>query len=94
MIANWSNVTELVRTGSESMLMFVAKLLYPTIFFFAGTLLVLMRKGATAVFAIYFIWGCAKVISQHINFSGYLSLALVLGIVVYCLRLQQLGRLK
>jgi hypothetical protein len=94
MFEHWREVTELVRTGAESPLAFVGKFLYPALMFLAGLLLLFMRKAATFAFGLYLAWGATKVISQNIDFPGYLSLALVLGIVVYCLRLQQAGQLK
>ena len=94
MSAHWHTVIQLVQTGTESSSSILGKLLYPLLLFAAGILLLFMRKAATIAFGVYFAWGCAKIVSENIAFSGYLSLALVLGIIVYCLRLQQSGRLK
>ena len=94
MFEHWREVTELVRTGVESPLAFLSKFLYPALMLLAGLLLLFMRKAATFAFGLYLVWGTTKVVSQNLEFPGYLSLALILGILVYCLRLQQAGRLR
>ena len=94
MHAHWQTVMKLLRIGTEFLLGLIVKLLYPLLFLLAGVLLLFLRKAAILAFGAYFAWGCAKIVSENIAFSGYLSLALVLGIIVYCLRLQQSGRLK
>ncbi len=93
-INHLQEVTELVTTGIQSPIVFIVNLLYPFIFFVAGILLLFMRKSATIAFGLYLSWGIIKVLTQNIDFPGYLSLALVFGIFVYCLRLHQKGSLK
>lgn len=93
-INNWQEVTELVQTGVESPITFIGKLFYPFTMFVAGILLLLMRKSATIAFGLYLAWGIIKVVTQSSSFQAYLSLALVFGVFVYCLRLHQAGRLK
>lgn len=94
MRAHWQDVTQPMRLGVESPAAFLVKLLYPALLFAAGILLLSMRKAAIAAFALYLVWGCGKVVMQGNAFAGYLDLALVSGILVYCLRLRQQGRLR
>jgi hypothetical protein len=93
-INHWQEVKELVNTGIQSPIVFIGDLFYPFIMFTAGILLLFMQKSATIAFGLYLSWGVIKVLSQDIDFPGYLSLALVFGVFVYCLRLHQTGRLK
>jgi hypothetical protein len=92
--AHWSELMELVRTGAESPLGFLFKLVYPFFLLSAGLALFFMRKIAIHFFSIYFAWGVYKIIAQTLDFPGYLSLAMVFGVLVYCLRLKQRGLLR
>ena len=73
MASYWEDATEPVRTGAESSIGFVVKLLYPMILFWAGVLLPFMRKLATLAFGIYLAWGCFRLVTQHIDFPKNLS---------------------
>ena len=55
----------------------------------AGVALLRMRRSAVLWFAAYLLWGGVKVITQTVNFPGYLSLALIAGAWVNCLRLRK-----
>ncbi len=68
---------------------FVTGLLYPFVVFVAGILLLLMRKSAIYAFALYLVWGITKVFLEKGEFQAYSSLAIVFGILVYCLRLNR-----
>lgn len=91
---HWQEFFELVRSGLESPLMFIIKLLYPFFLLSAGLSLFFMRKVAIAFFGIYLVWGIGKIVVNPLNFPGYLSLALVFGVFIYCLRLRQQRLLK
>lgn len=85
---------ELVRTGVESPLMFIVRLLYPFFLLSAGLSLFFMRKVTIVFFGVYLAWGIGKIVVNPLDFPGYLSLALVFGMFIYCLRLGQKRLLK
>lgn len=91
---HWETYVELLSTGTISIFGFVTGLLYPFVVFVAGILLLLMRKSAIYAFALYLVWGITKVFLDKGEFQAYSSLAIVFGILVYCLRLKQMGKLK
>ncbi|WP_457425691.1 hypothetical protein [Roseateles sp. P5_E7] len=91
---HWYGLLELVRTGAESPFGFVFKLVYPFFLLGAGLALLFMRKLAIVLFSIYCAWGVGKIVVQTIDFPGYVSLAMVFGVLVYCFRLQQRGLLR
>jgi hypothetical protein len=91
---HWSELVDLVRRGAESPLAFVWKLVYPFLLLTAGLTLLTLRKVAILFFGAYLAWGIGKIIVHTIDFPGYLSLALVFGVLVYCLRLVKQGILR
>jgi len=90
----WAAFVYLVKIGAVSPFILAAKILYPFFLLLAGLLLFFMRKGAIIIFGLYMAWGVTKSVSQHLNILGHLSLVLVFGIIIYCLRLAQKGLLK
>lgn len=89
MVEKWSVFMELIRTGALAPLPFAAGFVYPFILFIGGVLVLRMRKSAIYFFGTYLALGLYKVLSQNVSFPGYVDLALVFGILVYCLRLRQ-----
>ncbi len=85
---------ELLKTGAESPIAFISKLLYPFLLFMGGLLLFFLRKSAIYFFVAYLLWGVTKIVSNPLTFFSYLSLAIVVGVCVYCLRLRQKNVLK
>jgi len=93
MIEKWSTFVELVRTGALAPVPFAAGFIYPLILFIAGIFLLFMRKAAVLWFALYLLLGLYKVLTQNVSFPGYIDVALIFGVLVYCLRLNQCKQL-
>ena len=91
---SWHEIIELVKTGAESPLSLIGKFLNPFIMFIAGILLLFMRKSATIAFGLYLASGLIWQVTQSSSFQGYLPLAIVLLVFVYCLNLKQSGKLS
>jgi hypothetical protein len=85
---------ELVRAGVESPLMFVTKLIYPFFLLCAGLTLFFLRKAAIVFFGVYLAWGIGKIVAHNLDYPGYLSLAMVIAVLVYCLSLRKQGMLR
>lgn len=88
-----SQLVELVNSGAMSPISFIGKLLYPTLLFAGGVALLLLKRAAVVFFVTYFAWGIAQIVAAPMEFMSYLSLSMVFGVVVYCLRLAKNGTL-
>ena len=93
-LQNSGLVLELLKTGAESPIAFISKLLYPFLLFLGGLFLFFLRKFAIYFFIAYLLWGVTKIIGNPITFYSYLSLAIVVGVCIYCFRLRQKNVLK
>lgn len=91
---HWADLVEMMRRGIESPVTFLFRLVYPFLLLAAGLTLLALRKAALVFFGAYLVWGVEKIIVQTLNFPGYLSLAMVFGVLVYCLRLAKEGVLR
>ena len=94
MIGQWALFRELMRTGALAPIPFAAGFIYPLVLFAGGILLFFMRKVAVSFFVVYLLLGLQKVLTQNVSFPGRFDLALVSGILVYCLRLRHARWLK
>lgn len=94
MIGQWALFRELMRTGALAPISFAAGFVYPLVLFMGGVLLFFMRKMAVSFFVVYLLLGLQKVLTQNVSFPGRFDLALVSGILVYCLRLRHIRWLK
>jgi hypothetical protein len=90
----WGQLFALMNTGAMSPAAFIGKLLYPALLFAAGVTLLLLRRVSVVFFGIYLAWGVAKIVAAPTVFMSYLSLSLVSGAVVYCVRLAKNGLLR
>lgn len=94
MVGQWALFRELMRTGAPAPIPFAAGFVYPLVLFTGGILLFFMRKAAVSFLVAYLLLGLQKVLTQNGSVPGRPGLAMVSGIVVYCLRLRHARRLK
>ena len=86
---NRSMVRDTLSIGGWTAMKFAGSFIYPTALFIAGVLLLRMKRWAMHFFALYLVIGVFKVVMQPLGFAPYLTLAMVVGIIVYCTRLEQ-----
>ena len=87
------NYMGMVFNGEISPFQAIAFFLYPFLFFLGCVLLFFLRRSAFYIYVTYFIWGFSKIL-YGTNDPAYLSLAIVVGICIYCWQLMVLGKLK
>jgi len=82
---NWSGYVQLMDTGAVSPIVFFARLAYPTLLFLAGVaLLARWSRVAAVLFAAYAAVGAARLAAGDL--VGIVSLAIVVGCMIYSLR--------
>ncbi|MDB5978962.1 MAG: hypothetical protein JWR07_5722 [Nevskia sp.] len=84
---------EQISSGLVSPVHALIGVLFPALFFLGGLFLFMLRKVTILFFGGYLIWGVAKISFSALHVE-YLSLALVVGICIYSLRLAQKKKLR
>lgn len=84
---------DLIESGEVPIHQAALGLAFPLLLFIGSLSLFLMRKISVAFFVAYLVWGVIKM-GLGAPFVSYIELGIVVGIIIYCLRLASQGRLR